>query len=456
MNDQMRFVARWPGAGQRKMQPPALRAVRAGHKTPSADTPAPALDAQAPDPCTPPVASGAASPDATGAPFAQLVPEPAVGPMSLPMPPPWSDPGSLPGGSPGTGPAGRGAELARCVLFSRDVELAQLLAAVAVGAGVQLLPCRDLAQVAEHRQEVILVGQDCVAEVDARLGSSTLVFTGREEHQDVLWRAAATCPGARVAALPQAAAWLGEYLGELGLHSGRAHTTMVCGAGGGAGTSTFAALLAATYTLEGRRTLLLDADPHSPGLWPVLRAREPDGLGWEDLENSRGQLSPGQLAEILPLSAGTAVLSWVRSPGCFVPSEALLTEVLAASRRIYERVVIDAGHLTGVLPSMAALANSRLLLLPARPGIVAGAGRRLGERAADWRLILTGRLGPGADTRALAQLAGIELGGYFAPQRRIERGAADGALMNVLASRSLRRSITRLGTRPDAAPGLAA
>src|SRR5699024_2940894 len=155
--------------------------------------------------------------------------------------------------------------------------------------------------------------------------------------------------------------------------------------------STFAALLAATATLDGQRTLLLDADPHSAGLWPVLRAREPDGLGWEDLQHARGQLSPGQLAEILPLSAGTAVLSWVRNPGCFPPSEALLTEVLAATRRIYERVVVDAGRVTGVPASVAALANSRLLLLSARPGNgAAGTSARLGEQAANWRLVLTG------------------------------------------------------------------
>ncbi|OIH86532.1 hypothetical protein BLJ79_00705 [Arthrobacter sp. UCD-GKA] len=442
-------MARLPGTGPRNLQLPALRAARAQAR--------------------PPEPGFARAPGAV----------PGPGPAAAPAPVPWlgepdgfpvrSMPAVMPVVAPADstvpmsparppGPAGnRPAELARCILFSRDVELAQVLAAVAVGAGVQLLPCRDAAQVAEHRDEVILVGQDCVADIDARLAASTLVLTGGEEHQGVLWRAAATCPGARVAVLPQAAAWLGEYLGELGLHAGRAHTTIVAGAGGGAGTSTFAALLAATATLDGHRTLLLDADPHSAGLWPVLRAREPDGLGWEDLQHARGQLSPGQLAEILPLSAGTAVLSWVRNPGCFAPSEALLTEVLAASRRIYERVVVDAGHVTGVPASVAALANSRLLLLSARPGNgAAGTSARLGEQAANWRLVLTGKLAPGTDTRALARRTGVELGGYFAPSRRIERCAADGALMNALAHRPLRRAVSRLGEHSGAAPGTAA
>lgn len=375
-----------------------------------------------------------------------VVPVPGVGagtgplraevPPRMPAPPP-----SMRNAVPG-----RPTELASAILFSRDVELSQVLASVAVGAGIALAPCRNADQAAGHLQEVILVGADCVAEIDARFAASTLVLTGQEEHQDVLWRAAATCPGARVAVLPQGTAWLGEYLGELGLHCGKAHTTIVAGAGGGVGTSTFASLLAATATLDGYRTLLLDADPHSPGLWPMLRAREPDGLGWEDLENSRGELSPSQLAQILPLSQGTAVLSWVRSPGCFVPSEALLTEVMAASRRIYERIIIDAGHLAGVRASMAALANTRLLLLSARPGAAReGTGARPGVHGDAWRLVLSGKLAPGTDTRVLARRAGIELGGYFPPQRRIERATADGSLMNALVNRSLRRTVTRLG-----------
>lgn len=450
-------MARLPVAGPRNLQLPALRAARAQPPTPAPDgvplsgslpIPGPAPAAQRPAPTGPGPRF-----DAPAEVPVRVLPDTAPSNPGAPV-----DPAVVVNLNAPLAPLGnRPAELARCILFSRDVELAQVLAAVAVGAGVQLLPCRDAARVAEHRDEVVLVGQDCVAEIDARLAASTLVLTGREEHQDVLWRAAATFPGARVAVLPQAAAWLGEYLGELGLHAGRAHTTVVAGAGGGAGTSTLAALLAATATLDGHRTLLLDADPHSTGLWPVLRAREPDGLGWEDLQHARGQLSPGQLAEILPLSAGTAVLSWVRKPGCFTPSEALLTEVLAASRRIYERIVIDAGHLTGVPASMAALANTRLLLLSARPGNgAAGTAVRLGEHAANWRLVLTGKLASGTDTRALARITGVQLGGYFAPARRIERCAADGALMNALAHRPLRRAVARLGGQPDAAPGQAA
>lgn len=429
----MRFVARQPAAGPRTLQLPALRAARARR------------EAREPVPAGEPECAWGVEPS----------PEPEPEPIERRRPGSVEVPG-IPG-IPGIRAVSGAAEAARCIVLSRDVELIQVLASIAVGAGVQLLPCRDVDQAAAYRGELVLVGQDAVGEIGSRLAASAMILVGSEEHQDVLWRAAATCPGARVAVLPAAAAWLGEYLGGLGLHSGRARLTLVAGASGGAGTSTFAALLAATATLEGSRTLLLDADPRSCGLWPLLKPREPDGLGWEDLENSRGQLSPGQLAEILPLAAGTAVLSWVRTPGSFVPSEALLAEVLAASRRIYDHIVIDAGHLTGVPAAVAALADTRLLLLGARPGhAAAGTGRRLGERAGDWRLILTGRLPSGTDTRALAQRAGIGLGGYFAPSRAIARGAADGSLMNVLVRRSLRRTVATLGRGPETGSGQAA
>ena len=382
-------------------------------------------------------------------PVPKLVPEPGPEPQIRRLPPP-SPPlhgvrvsVGVPSDAETTG--GRPAELARAVLLSRDVELAQALASIAVGAGIELVLAHDGAHPEACGNEVILVGADAVAELGAIAAGCTLILTGTQEHQDILWRAAAASPGARVAILPQATAWLGEYLGELGLHAGRAHVTIVAGARGGVGTSTFAALLAASATLAGQRTLLLDADPHSPGFWPVLRARAADGLGWEDLENSRGQLSPGQLAEILPLAQGTAVLSWIRDPGAFVPSVALLSEVLAASRRIYERIVIDAGHIGSVPAAMTALATTRLLLLGAGSSYTPGAGQRLGDQAHPWRLIVSGKLTSGTDTRIVAQRAGLELAGYFAPRRSIARAAAAGGLMNVLVHRSLRRTMAQLG-----------
>ncbi len=334
-------------------------------------------------------------------------------------------------------------QAARCILFTRDVELAQTVALIAVGAGVQLVQCREAGQVEDLQDSVILVGHDCVGEAANAFLGSTVVLTGLEEHQDVLWRAAARTPGARVAVLPQGAPWLGEYLGELGLHSGAAHITLLAGLCGGAGTSTLAALMAANHALAGHRTLLLDADRQSTGLWPVLRARDPDGIGWEDLQHSRGTLAPGQLAEILPLAQGCAVLSWVREPGCFVPDESLVVGVVAASRRIYEHIVIDAGRLPGVLPGILSLSNERLAVMPTR----CAANRPAGALThGNWSAVFTGKLASGTDTRELAAGLGVALGGYLPWLKAIERSAAEGRLMSVLARTSLRRRLASFKT----------
>ncbi|GAA1497078.1 hypothetical protein [Paeniglutamicibacter kerguelensis] len=347
----------------------------------------------------------------------------------------------------------REAQAARCILLTRDTGLAQSIALIAVGAGVQLVQYRETERTRTHQRETVLVGHDCAGEAASLFPGARLVLAGFEEHQDVLWRAAARSPGARVAVLPQASAWLGEYLGELGLNGGAARITLLAGGCGGAGTSTLAALLAATHTLAGRRTLLIDADRVSTGLWPMLRPREPEGIGWEDLEHSRGALAPGQLAEILPLAQGSAVLSWVRQPGSYVPEESLVVAVLAASRRIYEDIVIDAGRLPAVLPGVLALCGERLLVMPTR----CAANRRFPVAAgANWSVVFTGKLAAGTDTRALAHGLGLPLGGYLPWLKPLERGAAEGRLMGVLARTALRRRITALGAPERAALGQAA
>ncbi|MFF5791832.1 hypothetical protein ACFY5D_07285 [Paeniglutamicibacter sp. NPDC012692] len=370
--------------------------------------------------------------DRTGVPDA--FPEPRTGPWAEPRPEPR--------------PVARESQSAHCILLTRDAALAQSIALIALGAGVQLVQCRETEQARTHRQETILVGHDCAGEAASFFPGARLVLTGVQEHQDVLWRAAARSPGARVAVLPQAAAWLGEYLGELGLNGGAARITLLAGGCGGAGTSTLAALLAATHTLAGQRTLLIDADRTSTGLWPMLRPREPEGIGWEDLEHSRGALAPGQLAEILPLSQGSAVLSWVRQPGSFVPDESLVVSVLAASRRIYEHIVIDAGRLPAVLPGVLALCGERLLVMPTRCASNRGIP---GAAGANWSVVFTGRLEAGTDTRALAHGLGLPLGGYLPRLKPLERAAAEGRLMGVLARTALRRRIASLGAPERAA-----
>lgn len=335
---------------------------------------------------------------------------------------------------------------ARAILFTRDNQLAQNVAMIAVGAGVELEQCTTLTQPSSYANAVVLVGPDCVGEIPGTFLGHRVVLTGRSEDQDILWKAAAATPGARVAVLPQGSAWLGEYLGAMGLQVGAARVTLLAGACGGAGTSSLAALLAANHALQGERTLLVDADQNSTGLWQILRVNEPEGIGWEDLEQSRGALAPGHLAEILPLAQGSAVLSWVREPHSFTPNEALLMEVLSAARRIYQHIIIDVGRAHGIFPGLLTISDDHLLVMPIRTACAKSMGR-LPEVA--WSIVLTGKLRSGIDTRALAASHAMELGGYLPYLKTIERSATEGRLMSVLARASIRRCIASIqqGTR---------
>lgn len=335
---------------------------------------------------------------------------------------------------------------ARAILFTRDPQLAQNVAMIAVGAGVELEQCTTLTQLSSYADAVVLVGPDCVGEISGTFLGQRVVLTGSSEDQDILWKAAAATPGARVAVLPQGSAWLGEYLGAMGLQVGSAKVTLLAGACGGAGTSSLAALLAANHALEGERTLLVDADQNSTGLWQILRVTEPQGIGWEDLQQSRGALAPGHLAEILPLAQGSAVLSWVREPNSFTPNEALLMEVLSAARRIYQHIIIDAGRVHGIFPGLLTISDDHLLVMPIRTACAKSLGR-LPHVA--WSIVLTGKLRSGIDTRALAARHSMDLGGYLPYLKTIERSATEGRLMSVLAKASVRRNVTSIqqGTR---------
>ncbi|MET1034591.1 MAG: hypothetical protein ABWX68_05070 [Arthrobacter sp.] len=342
---------------------------------------------------------------------------------------------------------------ADCLLITGDGALADQVALVAAAAGAVLSVRRDAAAARPHRASVLLLGPDAaVADAAHRVGTAA-VLVGHAADEDVLWRVAARHPGARVAVLPRASAWLGEFLGELGLRGGPGRVLLVAGASGGAGTTTLAVLAAAAATLQGARTLLIDADPHSRGLWPILKPRVPDGVGWEDLARSRGQVAPAHLAEILPLAQGTAVLTWgSRSRGDLTPMP-VLGEVVAAARRIYDTVVVDAGRSAGVDPSLCALADEGLEVLsagtPAHPSLMDhGAGSAL-----PWGAAVTGRLPTGEDAARIAERTGLQLACYLPALRAVPRAAADGMLVSVLGRRGVRRLLEPLGALALGLPG---
>ncbi|WP_149956076.1 hypothetical protein [Zafaria cholistanensis] len=365
---------------------------------------------------------------------------------------------------------------AGCLLATGDDALADAVALVAAAAGIRLSVLREVPPPGTPASALLLGPDFAGAEVpgwDAR----PVVLLGHPPEEELLWRVAAQRPGARVAVLPRAAAWLGEYLGELGLRGGTGRVLVLAGAAGGTGTSTLAALVAGASSLAGARTVLIDADPHSCGMWPVLKPHIPDGAGWEDLGRSSGQLPPAQLAEVLPLAQGAAVLTWSGGPSRTDLPPGLLGEAVSAARRIFDAVVVDAGRTAGIDPALATLADTGLAVLPAGrlhtpvPGVRSGAswgGRPSGSRDGSqvggavfgegpfWQAAVVGRLGVGLDAGRVAAAAGLSLGGYLPWLRIVSRSALEGRLITALARRRVRAPIEELLRRSRTGPAQAA
>lgn len=361
------------------------------------------------------------------------------------------DAGALVGPAPAAGQAA--ATLTRdaeglvggdCLLVTRDDALADHVALVAAAAGAALHVARDASGAPPEPGNVLLLGPDAaLADIALRTGGP-VILVGYAESEDALWRVAARRPGSRVAVLPRAAAWLGEFLGELGLRGGQGRVLLVAGTAGGAGTTTVAALAAGSATLDGSRTLLIDADPHSPGLWPVLRPESSGMVGWEDLSRSRGQVAPAQLAEILPLAQGTAVLTWsAREPGRHLPVQ-VLGEVVAAARRIYDVVVVDGGRSAGLDAALVAVADRGLAVVPARSGTAAGWLLGPHGSALPWGAVVTGRLHPGSDASRVAAGFGLEAVCFFPESKAVGAACAEGRLLAVLGRRALRSAVRPL------------
>ncbi|WP_183509611.1 hypothetical protein [Paeniglutamicibacter cryotolerans] len=336
----------------------------------------------------------------------------------------------------------------RAVLVSTDAVLIDAVALIAAAAGIELLVSGSPPGEREEPGTILLLGADQAGALrTAGRGPGTVVLVGHPGATDVMWRAAAAQPGARVAVLPAAGPWLGEYLGELGVRAGTGHVVVFAGTSGGVGTTTLAVLAAAARTLAGDRVLLVDGDALGAGLWPRLKPAVPDGIGWEEVRGSSGRLAPAQLAQILPLSQGTAVLTRTAA-GLGRNDLALLPEVLAAARRIFDVVVLDGGRTADLDPGTLALCDVGIAVIGARQGAVPAL--LPGTGTPHWNAVVLGSLQPGSDPRKLATACGLPLLAYLRRRRDIERAAAEGRLMSVLAHRRLAASLRPLAVHGSA------
>ena len=250
-----------------------------------------------------------------------------------------------------------------CLLVTEDPWMVEQVAGIALAAAVRVQQCSpaESATIAQFAGPV-LWAIDTFGQLHPQehLRCDVLLSAGSDSAQ--LWLAASCRPQSRVAILPEAAGWLGEYLGQWSLRSGQGYTLSFAGLAGGIGTSALASLLAHAGTLSALHTVLIDLDPFSSSLWPLLDWQPAKGIGWEELQSSGGTLAAHQFAEALARTQQTAVLTWHREPGRFTIDESLAVRVLAAARQAFDLVVIDTGrYIHPLAPALTQFTDQHVL-----------------------------------------------------------------------------------------------
>ncbi|MER6996586.1 septum site-determining protein Ssd [Streptomyces sp. NPDC000410] len=303
------------------------------------------------------------------------------------------------------------------MIVTEDPELLDDLLRLCAAAGAEPLVHHS---VPEERggwegAPLVLVGDDAAARCRGATRRRGVLLVGRDQDDPQVWRRAVEIGADCVLRLPDAEGWLVDRIADVAEGVGRpALTVGVIGGRGGAGASTLACALAVTAAREGRRTMLIDADPLGGGLDVLLAGEQAEGRRWPDFAASRGRVAGGALEESLPSVHGLRVLSWDRGD-CVVIPPAAMRSVLAAARRRGGVVVVDLPRRVdeGVAEALAQL-DLGLLVVPGELRAVAAA-RRVASVAGmvlgDLRAVVRGPYAAGLDEQWIAQALQLPLAG---------------------------------------------
>jgi secretion/DNA translocation related CpaE-like protein len=312
---------------------------------------------------------------------------------------------------------------------------------IVAAAGGRLRVVDDVAEAAPFWDSAteVLVGSD-VRELPPRRRAPA-VLVGLSGEGDTLWHLGAALGAQRVAVLPDAAAWLAEYLSRSRSPEAGGLVLGVTGGCGGAGATTAAVWLAQAAAELGARVLLMDADPWGGGLELALAAEESPGLRWPDLADASGSIDPQQLADALPVAGGFSFLSWPGSrerPPLVDP--VTVGGVLDAARRGYEVVIVDIGRNAEPLRTFAWDCDRLLVVVPAQLKAAVAAARLLQELPpVESALVIRGKAGVALDAALVADSVGLPLHGVMPEVRGTAAATELGRLLDQGRRKSVRR-----------------
>ncbi|GAA2132003.1 septum site-determining protein Ssd [Nocardioides bigeumensis] len=231
------------------------------------------------------------------------------------------------------------------LVVTTDPSLSDSVLRLAAAAGVGTEVCEGVAQALARwsAASVVLVGADLAPALAAlrppRRDAVHVLVRDTAPPSD-LFGLALTLGAESVAELPRSEAWLVELLTDAGDHApARGLTVGIVGGSGGAGATTFACALGQVASRSGH-ALVLDLDPHGPGLDRVLGLDLQEGIRWDALQQTTGRLSSRSLHDAVPRRAGLGVLTW--APGQVGSLQAFAArEAMSAARRGHDVVVVD-------------------------------------------------------------------------------------------------------------------
>ncbi len=312
---------------------------------------------------------------------------------------------------------------------------------IVAAAGGQLRVVADATEAAPFwdTAAVVLVGSDIRELPPRRRAPAVLVGLGGEG--DSLWHLAAALGAERVAVLPDAAAWLAEYLNRSRSPEAGGLVLGVTGGCGGAGATTAAIWIAQAAAEWGARVLLIDGDPWGGGLELALAAEESPGLRWTDLSDASGSIDPEQLSDALPVAGGFSFLSWPGSRERQSGVEAATVGgVLDAARRGYELVLVDIGRGTEPLRTFAWDCDRILVVAPAQLKAAVASARLLQELPpVETALVIRGKAGAVLDGPLIAESVGLPLQGLVPEVRGTANATELGRLLEMGRRRTVRR-----------------
>ena len=300
--------------------------------------------------------------------------------------------------SPPPRPSTRPGPAGSVLVLTADPLLARHVLAVVAAVGLEAVEATS----DDHLRRVwrgavaVLVGRDGAERVaELVLPARREVYVVGRDDDRVQTYAWSTRLRAAVVTLPDGGPDLAAALSGLAPGSVHGRVLVLTGGSGGVGTSTLAAALALAAAREGRRVLLVDAEPVGGGIDVLLGAEHLAGWRWSRFAAARGHL--GDLGGQLPRCDGVDVLAVDRGAAQSGALQAdQLAAVLESAATSHDLVVVDLPR--GVTPGHdEVLQRSAAVLLLARADVrgVAAADACLRELAPRCRevevVVRTGR-----------------------------------------------------------------